>query len=92
MQLDALLKSLVRYWEQPDIDVHILYRASRDTFINGYERLKGLFPTMYFHQEKAISGGFYSLTEPKGTDCKSAAICFGGSNPPPPISRKAFFI
>ena len=22
---------------------------------------------------------------PKGTDCKSAAICFGGSNPPPPI-------
>ena len=26
---------------------------------------------------------------PKGTDCKSAAICFGGSNPPPPISLKA---
>ena len=23
---------------------------------------------------------------PKGTDCKSAANCFGGSNPPPPIS------
>ena len=22
---------------------------------------------------------------PKGTDCKSAATCFGGSNPPPPI-------
>ena len=22
---------------------------------------------------------------PKGTDCKSAASCFGGSNPPPPI-------
>ena len=22
---------------------------------------------------------------PKGTDCKSAALCFGGSNPPPPI-------
>ena len=22
---------------------------------------------------------------PKGTDCKSAAICFGGSNPPPSI-------
>ena len=21
---------------------------------------------------------------PKGTDCKSAATCFGGSNPPPP--------
>ena len=21
---------------------------------------------------------------PKGTDCKSAALCFGGSNPPPP--------
>ena len=26
---------------------------------------------------------------PKGTDCKSAANCFGGSNPPPSISRKA---
>ena len=23
---------------------------------------------------------------PKGTDCKSAANCFGGSNPPPPSS------
>ena len=22
---------------------------------------------------------------PKGTDCKSAANCFGGSNPPPSI-------
>ena len=28
---------------------------------------------------------------PKGTDCKSAANCFGGSNPPPSISRKASF-
>ena len=26
---------------------------------------------------------------PKGTDCKSAANCFGGSNPPPSICRKA---
>ena len=25
---------------------------------------------------------------PKGTDCKSAANCFGGSNPPPSINRK----
>ena len=25
---------------------------------------------------------------PKGADCKSAAICFGGSNPPPPIENK----
>ncbi len=63
MQLDALLKSLVRYWGQPGIDVHILFRASSDSFINGYDRLKGLFPTMCFHQEKAIPGGFYSFTE-----------------------------
>ena len=30
---------------------------------------------------------------PKGTDCKSAANCFGGSNPPPSISslEKYFF-
>ena len=26
---------------------------------------------------------------PKGTDCKSAAICFGGSNPPPSILESA---
>ena len=24
---------------------------------------------------------------PKGTDCKSAATCFGGSNPPPPTQN-----
>ena len=27
---------------------------------------------------------------PKGTDCKSAANCFGGSNPPPSIFIIAF--
>ena len=26
---------------------------------------------------------------PKGTDCKSAANCFGGSNPPLPISHES---
>ena len=33
--------------------------------------------------------GFYGWIPewPKGTDCKSAATCFGGSNPPPPIQR-----
>ena len=29
---------------------------------------------------------------PKGTDCKSAANCFGGSNPPPSIENKNIFI
>ena len=28
---------------------------------------------------------------PKGTDCKSAANCFGGSNPPPSIPFQNFF-
>ena len=27
---------------------------------------------------------------PKGTDCKSAATCFGGSNPPPSISHMRY--
>ena len=27
---------------------------------------------------------------PKGTDCKSAANCFGGSNPPPSIFIRIF--
>ncbi len=29
---------------------------------------------------------------PKGADCKSVASCFGGSNPPPSISREACYI
>ena len=29
---------------------------------------------------------------PKGTDCKSAATCFGGSNPPPPIKINIDFL
>ena len=29
---------------------------------------------------------------PKGTDCKSAANCFGGSNPPLPIRNEKPFI
>ena len=27
---------------------------------------------------------------PKGTDCKSAGIAFGGSNPPSPTNKTAF--
>ena len=43
--------------------------------------------------------GFYTISYciygqipewPKGTDCKSAANCFGGSNPPPSIVDKIF--
>ena len=29
---------------------------------------------------------------PKGTDCKSAANCFGGSNPPPSIRKRNSFL
>ena len=29
---------------------------------------------------------------PKGTDCKSAANCFGGSNPPLPIKKQGIVI
>ena len=34
----------------------------------------------------SINGGIPEW--PKGTDCKSAANCFGGSNPPPPITLR----
>ena len=45
---------------------------------------------------RAVYNRIYSINGwipewPKGTDCKSAANCFGGSNPPPSISRKAQF-
>ena len=44
--------------------------------------------------------GFYTISYciygqipewPKGTDCKSAANCFGGSNPPPSIKLRLFY-
>ena len=35
--------------------------------------------------EKWISDHGWVPEWPKGTDCKSAANCFGGSNPPPSI-------
>ena len=44
--------------------------------------------------------GFYTISYciygqipewPKGTDCKSAANCFGGSNPPPSILFQVYF-
>lgn len=63
MQLDALLNSLVSYWERPCFDVHVLYRASSISFQNGYERLKGLYSSVCFHQEKAVSRKWYSLHE-----------------------------
>ena len=41
---------------------------------------------LYFELVRSISDKNGWIPEwPKGTDCKSAANCFGGSNPPPPI-------
>ena len=39
----------------------------------------------FFQKNKQFNGRIPEW--PKGTDCKSAALCFGGSNPPPPICR-----
>ena len=41
----------------------------------------------HFLCEKFKQIGYYGWIPewPKGTDCKSAANCFGGSNPPPSI-------
>ena len=42
-----------------------------------------------FHIVRALCPGHGWVPEwPKGTDCKSAANCFGGSNPPPSIARR----
>ena len=35
----------------------------------------------FFQKNKQFNGRIPEW--PKGTDCKSAALCFGGSNPPP---------
>ena len=43
---------------------------------------------LYFHFVRGLKRrSFYGQIPewPKGTDCKSAATCFGGSNPPLPI-------
>ena len=52
------------------------------------------FPLSTLHQEDNVVSynkiyDFGWIPEwPKGTDCKSAANCFGGSNPPPSTSLK----
>ena len=48
----------------------------------GSSPIIGFLKILYFHNG-------WIPEWPKGTDCKSAANCFGGSNPPPSISRKA---
>ena len=41
---------------------------------------------LYSNLVRSLSDAYGWIPEwPKGTDCKSAANCFGGSNPPPPI-------
>ena len=41
---------------------------------------------LYSNLVRSFSDTYGWIPEwPKGTDCKSAANCFGGSNPPPPI-------
>ena len=41
---------------------------------------------LYSNLVRSFSDKYGWIPEwPKGTDCKSAANCFGGSNPPPPI-------
>ena len=44
----------------------------------GSSPIIGFLKILYFHNG-------WIPEWPKGTDCKSAAYCFGGSNPPPPI-------
>ena len=44
----------------------------------GSSPIIGFLKILYFHNG-------WIPEWPKGTDCKSAATCFGGSNPPPPI-------
>ena len=52
------------------------------------QQVIGSSPIIGFSQLNMLCNG--QIPEwPKGTDCKSAANCFGGSNPPPSISRKA---
>ena len=70
-------------------------KGHRDSCFQGSEKAAGA----WFEKNKKVlafsdgmcyylfsSGHFGRIPEwPKGTDCKSAAERFGGSNPPPPI-------
>ena len=50
------------------------------------QQVIGSSPIIGFAEKRAIQYEYGWIPEwPKGTDCKSAATCFGGSNPPPPI-------
>ena len=46
----------------------------------GSSPIIGFLKILYFHNG-------WIPEWPKGTDCKSAAYCFGGSNPPPSILK-----
>ena len=52
------------------------------------QQVIGSSPIIGFYERNFIYGWIPEW--PKGTDCKSAANCFGGSNPPPSIRRKPF--
>ena len=50
------------------------------------QQVIGSSPIIGFAEKRTIQYEYGWIPEwPKGTDCKSAATCFGGSNPPPPI-------
>ena len=49
------------------------------------QQVTGSIPAIGFHNRITIMSYGWIPEWPKGTDCKSAATCFGGSNPPPPI-------
>ena len=51
----------------------------------GSSPIIGFLKILYFHNG-------WIPEWPKGTDCKSAANCFGGSNPPPSILYLIFQI
>ena len=56
------------------------------------QQVIGSSPIIGFAEKRAIQYEYGWIPEwPKGTDCKSAATCFGGSNPPPPIKKLLIF-
>ena len=63
MQLEALLKSIVCYWKHPEYEINVLFRASKEAFLRGYNKLRGVFHSVTFLQETALSGACYSWPE-----------------------------
>ena len=51
LQLDALLNSIVNYWKGTDYKLSVLYNTTSESYQQGYDQLKQMYPNFSFVKE-----------------------------------------